>query len=119
MHFEKKIGFLCIIFCLLINIEGNSLRSKRQWEWDDQTPRTSLATEKLTTSTTLKPSTTTSTADQGRITEEECKNKCYRIVSNKYDPVCGTDFTSYDNLEELKCISNCGKEILMLYKGEC
>nr|XP_022919797.1 uncharacterized protein LOC111428490 isoform X2 [Onthophagus taurus] len=129
--------FLCVILCLFLNL-GDTLRLKRQWDWNDQTPRTPIptpTTRRSTTTSTTPPKTTTDgkppsicvptppqdvyCLDNQEIIPE-CIRNCLAHIIDQYNPVCGTDGCNYRNKGRLNCaVRCCKKDIKVNYESVC
>ncbi|XP_047530851.1 ovoinhibitor-like [Vanessa atalanta] len=49
---------------------------------------------------------------------ETCMNSCQYVDTN-YDPVCGTDYVTYINLNQLECAMNCGVDVRIRKLSAC
>ncbi|XP_017782351.1 PREDICTED: uncharacterized protein LOC108566795 [Nicrophorus vespilloides] len=110
-------------------------RVKRQgWNWGEggssvnRPTRPSRTTTTTTTTTTVAPTTpvqgggdggaaggTTTTTPSPAYTR--CLSSC--ASTPQYNPVCGSNRVTYDNIGRLNCARRCGSDVTMLFNGTC
>lgn len=82
----------------------------QQWpNWDNNQFPTS--TQAQTTSTTPATVATAKSPAYLRCTREEC------LVTNEYNPVCGSDNNNYGNIRKLDCANQCGQRYISNWQG--
>ncbi|EEB18504.1 hypothetical protein Phum_PHUM516380 [Pediculus humanus corporis] len=40
-------------------------------------------------------------------------------VTPEFNPVCGSDYSTYSNMGRLKCAQYCGKSVTLFHYGRC
>ncbi|XP_043676457.1 uncharacterized protein LOC122633045 [Vespula pensylvanica] len=89
--------------------------------FDGPVDRPSLSTQRPVINNMIDPMTTTGATPvsitPGSEAYENCINSC--LVTQEYNPVCGTDNISYENPGKLNCAVGCGKKISLVSYGRC
>ncbi|KAF7278122.1 uncharacterized protein LOC143190390 [Rhynchophorus ferrugineus] len=57
------------------------------------------------------------TVDVTSATFRSCFRSCPTI--NNYNPVCGSDGVTYDNIQKLQCAQRCGQNVQSVRIGSC
>ncbi|XP_025194428.1 uncharacterized protein LOC112594041 [Melanaphis sacchari] len=65
--------------------------------------------------------TTTATNSEQNIEAQRntCNTRCREMITNEYNPVCGSDSQTYQNRRFLDCVANCGIPTEFSYIGTC
>ncbi|KAK6639211.1 hypothetical protein RUM43_007481 [Polyplax serrata] len=67
--------------------------------------------------TPQRPTTTTPGVPIEPTTTSQCERTC--PVTPEFNPVCGSDSTTYSNIGRLKCAQRCGKGVALAHYGNC
>ncbi|NP_001280437.1 uncharacterized protein LOC100161742 precursor [Acyrthosiphon pisum] len=103
---------------------GNNQGQSNQGNRPPTQPNTNQGNRPPTQPTTnqnpVQTSTTSSNSEEA--SEEQrnaCNATCKERITNEYNPVCGSDFQTYQNRRFLDCVANCGIITEFSYIGTC